>query len=32
VMETLKPYLEKGTIRWVGLSECSAETLRRAKW
>jgi len=31
VLETLRPYVEKGTIRWVGLSECSAETLRRAR-
>lgn len=31
VLETLRPYVENGTIRWLGLSECSAETLRRAK-
>ncbi|KAL0952446.1 hypothetical protein HGRIS_006715 [Hohenbuehelia grisea] len=31
VVETLAPYVENGTIRWIGLSECSLETLRRAK-
>jgi len=31
VMETLRPYVEKGTIRYIGLSECSASTLQRAK-
>ncbi|KAL0958267.1 hypothetical protein HGRIS_000419 [Hohenbuehelia grisea] len=31
VLETLRPYLEKGTIRWIGLSECSIATLRRAR-
>ena len=31
VLETLRPYVEKGTIRWLGLSECSITTLRRAK-
>ncbi|KAF7320846.1 Aldo-ket-red domain-containing protein [Mycena chlorophos] len=31
VLETLRPYVERGTIRWVGLSECSPATLRRAK-
>ena len=31
VLETLRPYIEKGTIRWLGLSECSAATLRRAR-
>ncbi|KAF7973885.1 hypothetical protein HWV62_14014 [Athelia sp. TMB] len=31
VMETLRPFVEQGKIRWLGLSECSAETLRRAK-
>ncbi|KAJ6630123.1 NADP-dependent oxidoreductase domain-containing protein [Mycena sp. CBHHK59/15] len=31
VLETLRPYVESGTIKWLGLSECSAATLRRAK-
>ena len=31
VLETLREPVEKGTIRWIGLSECSVETLRRAK-
>ncbi|KAL5513391.1 hypothetical protein ACEPAH_3790 [Sanghuangporus vaninii] len=31
VMETLRGPLENGTIRWIGLSECSIDTLRRAK-
>jgi len=31
VLETLRPFVENGTIRWLGLSECSATTLRRAK-
>ncbi|KAF7973892.1 hypothetical protein HWV62_14028 [Athelia sp. TMB] len=31
VLETLRPHLEAGTISWLGLSECSSETLRRAK-
>ena len=31
VLETLRPYVEKGTIRWLGLSECSAATLHRAR-
>ncbi|TFK97672.1 NADP-dependent oxidoreductase domain-containing protein [Pterulicium gracile] len=31
VLETLRPAVEKGTIRYLGLSECSVETLRRAK-
>ena len=31
VLETLREPVEKGTIRWIGLSECSTETLRRAK-
>ncbi|KLO07878.1 Aldo/keto reductase [Schizopora paradoxa] len=31
VMEALREYVEDGRIRWVGLSECSGETLRRAK-
>ncbi|KLO03966.1 Aldo/keto reductase, partial [Schizopora paradoxa] len=31
VLSTLRPYLAAGAIKWVGLSECSADTLRRAK-
>jgi aryl-alcohol dehydrogenase-like predicted oxidoreductase len=31
VLETLRPYVESGKIRWLGLSECSAATLKRAK-
>lgn len=31
VLETLRPFVENGTVRWLGLSECSEETLRRAK-
>ncbi|KZP11093.1 Aldo/keto reductase, partial [Athelia psychrophila] len=31
VLDALRPYVEAGTIRWLGLSECSADTLRRAK-
>ncbi|KAF8875002.1 Aldo/keto reductase [Infundibulicybe gibba] len=31
VLQTLQPHLEKGQIRWLGLSECSVETLRRAR-
>ena len=29
--QTLRPYVETGKIEWLGLSECSAETLRRTK-
>ncbi|KAJ6478569.1 Aldo/keto reductase [Mycena vitilis] len=31
VLETLRPYVERGQMRWLGLSECSPATLRRAK-
>jgi len=31
VLEALREYVDAGKIRWLGLSECSAETLRRAK-
>lgn len=31
MLETLREPVEKGVIRWLGLSECSAEILRRAK-
>ena len=30
-METLRPYVEKGIIRYVGLCECSVDVLTRAK-
>ncbi|TFK51544.1 Aldo/keto reductase [Heliocybe sulcata] len=31
VMETLRPYLQAGRIRYIGLCECSIEVLKRAK-
>ncbi|TFK97669.1 NADP-dependent oxidoreductase domain-containing protein [Pterulicium gracile] len=31
VLETLRPAVEKGTIEWLGLCECSVDTLKRAK-
>ncbi|EEB95826.1 hypothetical protein MPER_05147, partial [Moniliophthora perniciosa FA553] len=31
VMETLRPFIEQGRIKYLGLSECSIDTLRRAK-
>lgn len=31
VLEALREFVEAGKIKWLGLSECSAETLRRAK-
>ncbi|TFK95952.1 Aldo/keto reductase [Pterulicium gracile] len=31
VLEALRPAVEKGTVKWIGLSECSVATLRRAK-
>ncbi|KAJ7938319.1 NADP-dependent oxidoreductase domain-containing protein [Mycena leptocephala] len=31
VLEALRPFVEGGQIKWLGLSECSAATLRRAK-
>ncbi|GLB40529.1 putative aldo keto reductase [Lyophyllum shimeji] len=31
VLETLQPFVESGQIRWIGLSECSIATLKRAK-
>ncbi|GLB39270.1 putative aldo keto reductase [Lyophyllum shimeji] len=31
VLETLRPFVENGTIRWIGLSEPSIATLKRAK-
>ncbi|KAG6815061.1 hypothetical protein H0H93_011084, partial [Arthromyces matolae] len=30
VIETLKPLVENGQIKWIGLSECSIDTLKRA--
>jgi len=31
VLETLRPYLESGKIKYISLSECSIEVLKRAK-
>ena len=31
VLETLREPIEKGVVRWIGLSECSEDVLRRAK-
>ncbi|KAH8111783.1 Aldo/keto reductase [Phellopilus nigrolimitatus] len=31
VLETLRAPLETGVIKWLGLSECNADTLRRAR-
>ncbi|TFK52942.1 Aldo/keto reductase [Heliocybe sulcata] len=31
VMETVKPLIEAGVVKYFGLSECSVEVLRRAK-
>ena len=31
VMETLKECVDKGQIKWLGLSECSSDVLKRAK-
>ena len=31
VLEALRPAVQNGQVRWIGLSECSVETLRRAK-
>ncbi|TRM66174.1 Aldo/keto reductase [Schizophyllum amplum] len=31
VMEGFRPYIEAGKISWIGLSECTAATLERAK-
>lgn len=31
VLETLREPVEKGQIKWIGLSECSIGTLKRAK-
>ena len=31
VLETLRPFVESGEIKWIGLSELSIATLKRAK-
>ncbi|KAJ7153893.1 NADP-dependent oxidoreductase domain-containing protein [Mycena crocata] len=31
VMETLRPFIESGTVGYIGLSDCGIEVLRRAK-
>jgi aryl-alcohol dehydrogenase-like predicted oxidoreductase len=31
VLETLREFVEAGKIKYLGLSECSIETLKRAK-
>jgi len=31
VLKTLREFMESGQIKWLGLSECSADTLKRAK-
>ncbi|KAJ7646899.1 NADP-dependent oxidoreductase domain-containing protein [Roridomyces roridus] len=31
VLETLRPFVDNGVIKYLGLSECSVATLRRAK-
>ncbi|TFY62800.1 hypothetical protein EVJ58_g3649 [Rhodofomes roseus] len=31
VLETLRPYVESGKVKYLGLSECSADHLRRAR-
>ncbi|KLO18489.1 Aldo/keto reductase [Schizopora paradoxa] len=31
VLEALREFVENGKIKWIGLSECSADTLKRAK-
>ncbi|CCL99063.1 uncharacterized protein FIBRA_01074 [Fibroporia radiculosa] len=31
VLETLRPYVESGKVKYLGLSECSIDVLRRAK-
>ena len=31
VLEALRDAVEKGQVKWIGLSECSVNTLRRAK-
>lgn len=31
VLETLRPYVESGKVKYIGLSECPVDVLRRAK-
>ncbi|KAG6908484.1 hypothetical protein DXG01_004487 [Tephrocybe rancida] len=31
VLDALRPFVEEGKIKWIGLSECSIDTLKRAK-
>jgi len=31
VLEALREFVESGKIKWIGLSECSADTLKRAR-
>lgn len=31
VLEALRPFVESGKIKWIGLSECNLDTLSRAK-
>jgi len=31
VIETVRPFIDSGTVKYFGLSECSADVLRRAK-
>lgn len=31
VMETVRPFLESGKVKWFGLSDCRADVLRRAR-
>ncbi|KAG6844294.1 hypothetical protein H0H87_008075 [Tephrocybe sp. NHM501043] len=31
VLEALRPFVEEGKIKWIGLSECSIDVLKRAK-
>ncbi|KAG6908320.1 hypothetical protein DXG01_005296 [Tephrocybe rancida] len=31
VLEALRPFVEKGQIKWIGLSECSIAVLKRAR-
>lgn len=30
-METLRPYVENGTLKWIGLSEANVDVMKRAK-
>ncbi|TDL15043.1 Aldo/keto reductase [Rickenella mellea] len=31
VLETLREFVDNGKVKWIGLSECSIDTMRRAK-